>query len=239
MKSTALRIVVAAASFAAASAFCRAPCATVEEYDFSLRLNIPRIYDNTQSLGRRKYQVQAIRGALLVVHGDAGSEPRVEVAGLVNRTYRIGGECVAYDATADGVLWHIVGDNKTGRFRTASVVFTIGADPSYNIGANEPDNTLILTLSGKGSHKSMGGYASGQIGCGCRVYGHKSPTRIMGAGGAPCAVTDIASVWGSWRARLRRTYSRKSEAAASSDDTTGQASEAEEAAYDDENGVCP
>ena len=49
-----------------------------------------------------------------------------------------------------------VGTNRTGRFRTGAVKFSIIADPSYNIGGVEEDNVLMLDMSGKGNI-SVGG----------------------------------------------------------------------------------
>lgn len=200
--------IVAALAFASP---VRSWGSTVEEYALTMRLHIPRIYDNAESLGSRKYQTQTLKGTLLVVHPEDGGEPSLEIRSLENHTYKIGGARVSYETYADNVLWHLIGSNAKDKFKTASVSFAIDADPSYNIGEDEPDNTLILTLSGKGTHNSMRGYASGQIGCGCRAYGHKSPTRIMGEGGSAGEVTDIAAVWGSWSAKYRRTCRRSAD----------------------------
>ena len=215
---------------------------TVEEYELKMSLRVPRIYDNMQSLGSRKYQTQSLKGRLLVVHSPDGGEPTIEINGLENRTNKIGGKRVTYETVADGVLWHCIGDNRKGEFQTSSVSFRIDANPSYNIGGDEPDNTLILVLSGKGSHKTISGYAAGQIGCGCGEYGHISPTRIMGAGGAPGAVVDIASVWGTWKAKLKRTYTR---AVAFDEDGDGDVSGGGSSDNgglsdcDDGEGICP
>ena len=87
--------------------------------------------------------------------------------------------------------------NKTGVFKKATLSFRFQADPSYNIGTDDPDNTLILQASLTGNQFGrMTGYAAGQLGCGCHAYGHVSPTRTIGPDGATTMVSDIAAVKG-------------------------------------------
>jgi len=200
-------IAIAALATAWSNCFAATPV-TVEEYAVTMHLRVPRIYDNECSLGKRKYQSQTLKGSLVAIYDGESDEPVLEFTYLENRTHKVGGKCVTYNVATDRGVWCLIGDNAKDKFKTSSVSFYIDADPSYNIGEDEPDNTLLLTLSGSGSHKRLSGYAAGQIGCGCRAYGHKSPTRIMGVYGEPGEVTDIASVYGSWSAKLKRTYTR-------------------------------
>lgn len=201
----------------------------VDVYDFKMSLRIPRTVDNMQSLGYRKYQTQTLRGYLYVTYDDEDNVT-LEVKDLVNKTHKINGNCITYDVTVDNEgerqypIWTYIGNNKTGKFYTPSVCFYMDCDPSYNIGDDEPDNSLLITLSGTGSTcdkgyytyscngkkqlafkyrllKSLNGRVVGTLGCGCRAYGHTSPTRKIGAFGAICDyVVDIAAVDGTWRA---------------------------------------
>lgn len=176
--------------------------AVTVEYDLTMVLKVPRVYNNMTSEGYRKYQTQRVNGILRVIVNDCQSEPTIEVVGLCNRTHKVNSKCVTYDTVVDGSsFWHSIGSNATGSFRKSSVCIRIDADPSYNIGDDEPDNTLILALSGSGTEKAISGKVAGQIGCGCRAYGHKSPTRIMWTD----QVVDIASVYGFWKAKYKRT----------------------------------
>jgi hypothetical protein len=99
----------------------------------------------------------------------------------------------------------IIGNNKTGKFKTATVAFALAAEPSYNIGQFDEETSLYLTLAGKGILGKNGimtkasGYASGTLGCGCRAYGHVSPTRNLSWRGASNEVVDIAAVYGTWK----------------------------------------
>lgn len=199
------------------------PCEIVDEYSFKMTLKIPRIYDNMQSLGSRKYQKQLIKGTLLVRYIDGEIRPQFQIVDLVNRTHKINGKNITYDVIVDDEGNHVyprlnyVGDNKTGVFKKASIVFYFDAIPSYNIGEDEPDNTLLVTLSGTGSAMkkkkygcqiitSFSGTVSGTLGCGCTAYGHKSPTRIAGPYGPTDYVDDVASVDGSWRAVFKTRH---------------------------------
>ena len=100
-----------------------------------------------------------------------------------------------------------MGNNKTKKFKTASMCFSIMAEPNYNIGAFDEDTSLFVTLAGKGTIRngkiqSAKGYVAGTLGCGCYAYGHKSPTRIIKQHGVSDNVTDIASVHGTWQIRF-------------------------------------
>lgn len=179
--------------------------AYTDVYELKMSMMVPRVYDNTGSLGYRQYQTQTVVAQLRVEHGDGG-EPSITIPWAENRKHKVGGRCVTYEPTeAEGVVWHAIGSNRTGEFRTGSLKFELDLNPSYNVGDDEPDNALILTLSGSGNVSSDGrlkranGYLAGQIGCGCSAYGHVSPTRVLGPFGATGQVVDIAAVHGHWR----------------------------------------
>lgn len=175
-----------------------------ELWELRMSLYVPRIYDNMQSRGQRKYQRQRLEGHIRVTPND-GMEPDVNVLGLENITHKVNGHRVTYNVLpCDHVLWHAIGSNRTGVFKTRSVRFDFEAMPSYAIGP-EPneDNSLLVTLSGRSTGSTgsrMRGYVSGQIGCGCYEYGHVSPTRIWGQD----RVIDTAAVFGTWSAKLVR-----------------------------------
>jgi len=194
-------------------------------YDLKLALNIPRIYNNNSSLGYRKYQRQKITGYMYVTYTDSDSNAIIEIDQLVNKTHKINGKNITYKCRVnDDVLfrrWVYVGDNKTKKFETPSVVFYLEAEPSYNIGEVDEETSLYVTIAGAGKSTTkkikgcrvpdkLKGYVTGTLGCGCRAYGHVSPTRLIG----PCSayyssVTDVASVYGTWTATLNTKYSRK------------------------------
>ena len=167
-------------------------------YKITMNLKVPRVYDNTQSLGYRKPQRQSIVGYVMVdKSADPGQyEPLISFFDMENRTHKIGGKRVTYmDSYADEVMWRYIGNNRTGIFRNTLVKFRMDMNPSYNIGEDEPDNTLIVTLSGFGSsERSIFGGVTGQIGCGCMAYGHISPTRNI-----YCMVVDTAPLYGTFR----------------------------------------
>lgn len=185
-----------------ASSFTGTQPALPECWELTLTVRVPRIYDNTESLGYRKYQTQKIRG-YFTVQQMPYAEPVILFCSLENRTHKINGKPVTYDAWIDdegGTMWHVIGNNRTGVFKTRSVALKLWAEPSYAIGP-EPteDNSLILVLSGYGnsSGNRITGYVAGQIGCGCKEYGHVSPTRIWGTD----RVVDTAAVFGKWYAK--------------------------------------
>ena len=165
-------------------------------YRLTMSIKIPRVYENTQSLGYRKNQVQKIVSYAYVDKSNLeGGEPRIEVYDCINKTHKVGGLYVTYrDVSAQDVMWRYIGSNKTGVFKNTNVRFSLDLDPSYNIGADEPDNTLVIMLSGCGTNeKSINGMVTGQIGCGCRAYGHTSPTRTV-----DCSVSDIVPLSGTF-----------------------------------------
>lgn len=173
-------------------------------YELRMTLHVPVILDNMKSLGKRKFKLQQFRGRLAVHYfRDDQDRERVEmsVPALTNMSYKISGKRVTYETTiADYPVWVAIGSNLTKIFDKASLAITIDADPSYNVGDDEPDNTLIVTLSGSGKQfMSISGFVAGQLGCGCHAYGHVSPTRKIGAQGATDVVEDIASCYGQFR----------------------------------------
>jgi hypothetical protein len=196
----------------------------VDVYDVTITLSVPRVYDNTSSMGYRKYQRQQITGEMVVTY-DCLGEPSVTLRGLVNKTHKISGSGVRYGETeCEFVRWHYIGDNKRDQFKTPSVSFYAEIDPSYNISQKvDEDNSLLLTFSGTGVStlsKSMRGfsgartvsrlrgYATGTIGCGCYAYGHVSPTRVAGPFGPLNVVPDVASVFGRWTAKFNKAKSQ-------------------------------
>lgn len=180
--------------------FAMAPCIARSEvvvYKLTMALYVPRVYNNTQSLGYRKNQLQKIVG-YVTVDKDIGSEdtePFIRTWYLVNKTHKVQKQNVTYhDAYADDVMWRYIGNNKTGVFKNTQVKFSLDLDPSYNIGADEPDNALIIQLAGRGStEKAIRGSVTGQIGCGCMAYGHISPTRTLKG-----EVSDITPLYGTF-----------------------------------------
>ena len=186
----------------------------VDQYDLTMRLYVPRVYDNMQSLGYRRYQLQTLKGKLLLIYTDDG-ETVVKVKDLENRTHKVNGKRVTYECYENfndnnGVLVVGVGSNKTLKFNQGGVKFSFTADPSYNIGGVEEDNTLMLWLSGHGSLrngilKSIKGSVTGQIGCSCYAYGHISPTRKY-FGYLTDIVLDIAPVDGRFTMSFKNRY---------------------------------
>ena len=183
---------------------------TIDTYSFKMNLRIPRIYDNMASRGYRKLQPQYLVGELQFIYRDDG-EIQVKVKNLVNKTHRINGipiSYVCYDYPYDyhSPLVVGIGSNKTGKFKQGGATFSFQADPSYNIGKVDEDNTLLLELSGYGTLrgdvlKSLKGSVKGQIGCGCMAYGHISPTRLF-LGWLTNFVWDVAPLYGTFNAHF-------------------------------------
>lgn len=178
-------------------------------YRVTMRLYVPRVYNNMQSMGYRKAQWQLIKGYISVNKNgccndeeEMVTEPEIWSWGFVNNSHKVNGEKVTYRdcAKAENVMWRYIGSNKTGIFKNTCVKFSLDLDPSYNIGDDEPDNTLVIQLSGIGSSETMiSGSVTGQIGCGCMAYGHVSPTRDM------CGyVRDITPLYGRFTMRLKQ-----------------------------------
>ena len=130
---------------------------TIDTYRLTMRLKVPRIYDNMASMGYRKLQLQRIVGDLQITYGDDGST-KVQMKNLVNRTHKINGIPISYVCYDYPYDYHnprvvAIGSNRTGKFNTGGIEFAFQADPSYNIGEVDEDNTLILELSGYGTLK--------------------------------------------------------------------------------------
>ena len=143
-----------------------------------------------------------------LIYGDDG-KVTVQVTDLKNTTHKINGKSITYkcyewpyeNVKAQTVA---VGSNKTKKFAQGGSTFQFVADPSYNIGGVEEDNTLMLELSGigpikGGKLKQIKGYVSGRMGCGCAAYGHVSPTRLY-LGKVTDTVVDIAPLFGTFTA---------------------------------------
>ena len=152
-------------------------------------------------------------------YGNDGTIESVEFRDFVNKTHRMSdGRNVRYSVTLEQDIlfprFNLIGNNRTGVFKTPSVSFYISAEPTYSIGAVNEDNSLYVLLSGSGKTntkgvKSLQGAVSGTIGCGCQDYGHVSPTRVIGLGGASQLVDDVASVFGTWKAQINTRESEK------------------------------
>ena len=87
-------------------------------------------------------------------------------------------------------------------------------EPSYAIGEPDADNSFRLMVAGYGKSaqikgngcwvaKSIGGYAAGTQGCGCKDYGHISPTRGATVCGPGEAIPDVVSTYGRWKATFK------------------------------------
>lgn len=201
-----------------AFAFC-AFSAVIDVYDFTMRLKIPRVYSNTQSLGYRKLQTQKITGQIHVRYTD-GELPEIIVTNLVNHTHKINGSSIRYQCYKDEYAisrFNYIGNNRKNVFIKPGLSFSFIADPSYNIGAIEEDNSLYLQLAGYGTSSAkkfagnripskLRGNVTGNLGCGCTEYGHKSPTRVIGWYGFTDYVDDVAPVYGSWTMKIKSRY---------------------------------
>ena len=198
------------------------PSSITDVYTFRMTLHMPRIYDNMESLGYRQYTTDTIRGELhLTYYSDGDDGAVISVTNLVNKSYKIGKSYVTYESTVDedfiSPRVNLIGNNKKNTFKIPSVAFCLICDPSYNIGDIDEDYTLYLLLSGRGTTvtwskkgiqliKTLSGYVTGTMGCGCSAYGHISPTRINGPyGPLKDAVDDVAAVWGTWYASYKET----------------------------------
>lgn len=199
---------------------------STDVYKFRMRVRVPRIYDNTTSMGQRKWQSQLIVGEMHVDYSIDDISPIITFTNCYNKTHKIDGKNVTYlceNGYDDVVIrWVVMGSNKTGLFKNGSCFFYADFEPSYNIGEDEPDNSLLLYFGGYGTlqkvtNKIIGntnkvkrwrGYCVGTMGCGCTAYGHISPTRVLGFFGPLCDfVTDVASIpIGHWTATYSHSY---------------------------------
>ena len=177
-------------------------------YSLTMKLHVPRIYNNMESLGWRKYQRQTIKGTVSLDFDSDGNIIGASFANLRNITHVLSnGKNVTYTGNLDTSKSFIVvaiGNNKTSKFNTSSICFSLMAEPSYNIGEFDEDTSLFVTLAGHGSMKNgkiktASGNVAGTLGCGCYAYGHVSPTRVIRWEGTSNVVTDIAAVHGTWK----------------------------------------
>ena len=198
-----------------ATVICKAD-EIVDTYDLTMTLKVPRIYNNTKSLGYRRDQTQRIKGQLLIKYIDGEIRPIFEIKNLVNRSHKIAGKYITYETIVDNEgeyvypRFNYIGSNKSMTFNKGKILFFLDANPSYNVGLDEPDNTLLITLAGTGIStrkngvqyvKKFKGTICGSLGCGCSAYGHTSPTRIAGPYGPTDIVDDVASIEGKWKAK--------------------------------------
>lgn len=176
--------------------------AEVIVYKITMKLKVPRVYNNSASLGFRRAQSQKIEGYVSVDKDDLeGGEPQIWLYSLINKSHKMSnGRKVTYaDCAGSEVMWRYIGSNRTKIFKNTCIKFGLVMDPSYNIGGDEPDNTLLVQLSGHGrSEKKIKGSVTGQIGCGCSFYGHVSPTRTIEG-----LVSDITPLYGTFT--MKRT----------------------------------
>jgi len=200
---------------------------TTDVYDFKMKVKVPRIYDNTTSQGQRKWQTQYVYGEMHINYDTDDIAPVITFTNCVNKTHKVNGKYVSYlcEEGYDEVVrrWVVMGNNKTGSFKDGSCFFFADFNPSYNIGDDEPDNSLLLYFGGYGTLqkvvldgccgtaykvKTWKGYCVGTMGCGCQAYGHTSPTRVLGFYGPVCDfVSDVAAIpMGQWQAKYRRSY---------------------------------
>ena len=181
----------------------QASAQVVDTYKFTMNLKVPRIYDNMQSLGYRKLQSQRLVGELQFVYKSDGTTT-VRVKNLVNKTHKINGIPISYVCYEFPYDYHEplvvgIGSNKTGKFKQGGAEFAFQADPSYNIGGVDEDNTLILELSGYGTLK--GNVLK-------NLKGHISPTRLF-LGWLTDYVHDVAPLYGTFHAQFRSRRTEK------------------------------
>lgn len=246
MKKYLIAVLTAVSLFSLSAKTIRSECfngeTVTDVYALKMRVCVPRIYDNTTSEGYRKYQWQTIVGELHITYQvvcgcEDYSHPTIEVKNLKNKTHKISGKNITYtclvnnDGEQSGPYTrvNVIGNNRTDVFKRASVCFYVDAEPSYNVGEDTEDNSLLITLGGYGTVadakwypyysccsssyrkyfmnvgfiSNLKGHLSGTLGCGCSAYGHKSPTRVMGFDGPTCQVDDVAAVFGQWTATFK------------------------------------
>ena len=201
-----------------------------DKYSLTMSLQVPRVYNNTESTGYRRIQTQKITGDMFIEYF-TNNTYQISVSNLVNHTHKINGEYVTYECEVDneGYIWGpqlgYIGNNKTDTFKTPFMFFYMECMPSY-VSLDEPDSTLVISLSGVGSSmlKSVytynekgrkvldykyryisyiSGNVAGTLGCGCTEYGHKSPTRVAGPFGPTDEAVDISVVKGTWKIKYK------------------------------------
>lgn len=172
------------------AAILAAVCSIVDVYNFTASVQVPRVYDNSESLGYRKNQMQTIKGAMAVIYNsdpslESGWErPRIEFLWLTNQTHKVNGVKIGYSCMVnnegdmfDGPMTRVnaIGDNKKDTFTTPDVTFYLDAKPDYAIGPDDEDNSLLATFSGTGSMSTIPVYGYEQVwhGSGKKAYSTK------------------------------------------------------------------
>lgn len=194
---------------------------TIDVYDFTAYVKVPRVYDNSNSTGYRKYQTQKIKGQLAVRYEDEYF-PTIVFLDLYNTTHKVGNSFVTYNCHVnDDFLYHrlnFIGSNKTKEFKTPSICLFLEAYPNYAKGSPSEDNSLYLMIAGSGNSmtyrnatvaKHIHGKIAGTIGCSCSTYGHMSPTRVACEYGASESVDDVCSVYGTFCMRYNKSASAR------------------------------
>ena len=152
---------------------------------------------------------------MLVGFGKDGKVACYSFEDFVNKTHKLSsGKNVTYRVELNEDMcypkFNAIGSNKTSSFKTASICFAVGAEPSYNIGEYDEDTSLFVIIAGKGKvHKNdyvptASGYVAGSLGCGCMAYEHVSPTRKLGINGPTDEVSDVAAVHGTWSMKFEK-----------------------------------
>jgi hypothetical protein len=194
----------------------------IDVYEFTMKLNVPQVLNNSTSLGERKYKSQTIKGDMYVKWMSDGTF-EIEIANAVNKSFKVGGNPVTYTSYDPDLLYHRfnwIGSNKKELFKTPTLCFSIALEPSYAKKLVNEDNSFYLLLSGKGTSslsyvqgcrvaKKFKGYVTGTQGCSCFDYGHKSPTRVGSSCGPSDRVDDAVATFGTWTAKWNKRYNCK------------------------------
>lgn len=156
-------------------------------------------------------------GELVVKYSDEEVFPQIYITNLVNHSHKINHKNITYTCYQDESTvsrLNYLGNNRSNLFTKPGLSMSFVADPSYNIGDVEEDNSLYLNFAGYGVSSTskirtcripakLSGNATGNLGCGCSAYGHKSPTRVVGYCGPTDFVDDVAPVFGKWKAKFK------------------------------------
>lgn len=143
-----------------------------DTYNLKLSLRIPRVYNNTESQGYRKYQTQKITATMKVTYDtdDVGTCPTIEICDMINNTHKVNGSKIQYTVLVDNdgqtviPRFNALGNNKKNEFKQASVIFHIECEPSYAKGEPNEDNSLYITLAGIGTVADRYWYSCGDEG---------------------------------------------------------------------------
>ena len=157
------KLIFAALCFCGITTYSRT---IIDVYDFTATVLIPRTYNNTENMGYRQNQSQKITGHMGIVYTDELDEygyvqrPAIYFLDLTNQTHKINNKKIGYKCSInnDGYMFegpitrvNFIGDNKKDLFKTPSVDFYLDAEPDYNVGEDDEDNSLLGTLSGGGT----------------------------------------------------------------------------------------